>query len=81
MSEAVVTPRLSRKRIFSGEKQTNCLFCNKPCDEDRNGFPLDFWNDLNDVSQDLPTLPKSKREQVMPFFFNFYVFGVAGLKT
>ena len=62
MCEAVVIPRLSRKIIFSGENQTNCLFCNKPCDEDRNGFPLDVWNDLNDVSQDLPTLPKSKRE-------------------
>ena len=44
MSEAVVTPRLSRKRRFSAENQTTCILCNKPCDEDKSGFPLDTWN-------------------------------------
>ena len=48
MSEAVVTPRLSRKRIFSEENQTSYIFCNKPCDEDKSDFPLDAWNGMRE---------------------------------
>ena len=44
MSETVVTPRLSGRRRFSEESQTTCILCNKPCDEDKSGFPLDAWN-------------------------------------
>ena len=44
MSEVVVTLRLSRKRRFSEENQTTFILCNKPCDEDKSGFPLDAWN-------------------------------------
>ena len=47
MSEAVVTSRLSRKRRFSEKKQTNCILCYKPCDEEKSGFPLDAWNRMH----------------------------------
>ena len=32
-----------RKRRFSEEKQTTCILCNRPCGEDKSGFPLDAW--------------------------------------
>ena len=48
MSEAVVTPTLSRKRGFSEENQTNCILCNKPCDGDKSSFPLDAWNRMRE---------------------------------
>ena len=48
MSEAVVTPGLSRKRRFSEGYQTTCILCNKPCDEDKGGFPLDAWNRMHE---------------------------------
>ena len=48
MSEAVATPRLSRKRRFSEKNQTTCILCNKPCDEGKSGFPLDAWNRLRE---------------------------------
>ena len=44
MYEAVVTPRLPKKRRFSEENQTTCILCNKPCHEEKSGFPVDASN-------------------------------------
>ena len=48
MPEAVVTSRSSRKRRFSEEKQTTCILCNRPCGENKTGFPLDSWNRMRE---------------------------------
>ena len=48
MSEAVVNPRLSRKKRYSEENQTICILSNKSCNEDKSGFPLDAWNRMRE---------------------------------
>ena len=53
MSEAVMTSRLSRKRRFSEEKRTPCIFGNKPSDEDKSGFLLDAWNRMREKAIEL----------------------------
>ena len=37
-----------RKRRFKEEKQTTCILCNRPCGEDKSGFPLDAWKRMRE---------------------------------
>ena len=37
-------PNAVQKKKISEKKQTTCILCNKQCDEDKSGFPLDAWN-------------------------------------
>ena len=48
-----MTSRLSRKRRFSEEKRTPCIFGNKPSDEDKSGFLLDAWNRMREKAIEL----------------------------